>query len=216
MTPDPIEVKHLLATISRRGDGLQAHAKASQALQHLGKMCEAALLRSLQGKFIQGLAQGWLQPDDVWEGYQEALLALWTTPTTMPSDLDKLRGFLYRCAQNKITDLLRRNQTYRNYVTALEESEIALNWEESVADESVSGSPERCAINQQQQSAYEECLEKLGNSKASEILMAWSDGFSMKEIALIVSIPAGSVKSGLHEIKKKMLACLRGKGVTQP
>jgi RNA polymerase sigma-70 factor (ECF subfamily) len=111
------------------------------------------------------------------------------------------RTYFYRLARNRGIDCLRRK---RSRERAMARVGLGL-WNSEPAG------PEQQAIRREEAETLLGVFQTLPSGDRQLILMKDVDGFSLEEIAHILAIPSGTVKSRLHRAREKLLRAARSK-----
>jgi RNA polymerase sigma-70 factor (ECF subfamily) len=132
------------------------------------------------------------QADDL---LQEAYYRFLRAGVQLDSEAHR-RHYLFRIATNLIRDNVRRRQTRPTVVSHDDERAVEPG---AAADPGVD---RRIAVN--------DALALLGRRDRAMLWLAYAQGASHDEIARVVGVRAGSVKSLLYRARRRMAALLRG------
>jgi RNA polymerase sigma-70 factor (ECF subfamily) len=110
------------------------------------------------------------------------------------------RTYFYRLARNRGIDCLRRKRSRERTVARLR---LGLWNKEPVG-------PEQQVLRREDIETLLNVFQTLRPKDRQLILMKDVDGFSIEEIADILEVPAGTVKSRLHRAREKLLRTVRG------
>jgi RNA polymerase sigma-70 factor (ECF subfamily) len=110
------------------------------------------------------------------------------------------RTYFYRLARNRGIDCLRRKCTRERTLARLK---LGLWNNEPIG-------PEQQVLHREEIETLLNVFQTLRSKDRQLILMKDVDGFSIEEIADILEIPAGTVKSRLHRAREKLLRNVRG------
>lgn len=69
--------------------------------------------------------------------------------------------------------------------------------------------PQQQAIQREQREIVRDCVNRLPEKSRMVILLYYTEGFTEKEIAEIMEIPVGTVKSRLYHARKKLQSMLK-------
>jgi RNA polymerase sigma-70 factor (ECF subfamily) len=137
-------------------------------------------------------------PEDARDIAQEAFLSAFR-------NLKKFRGrsqfftWLYRIALNHALDLKRRAKTSR----ALPEAEDSAHPNEP-PDRSVSASPDWHLQRREEDERLQQALAKLSSEYRLVLILRDMDELSYEEIAEVLDIPIGTVRSRLHRARLEL------------
>lgn len=129
---------------------------------------------------------------------QEAYYRFYRAAAAHESELHR-RNSLFRIATNLARDTHRRKRDVHH--TPLEESEPQL--------------ATRDAESMEMRTDLQRALEQLSSSQRELLWLAYAEGSSHDEIAGVVGVSPGSVKSLLFRARKKLAAILRAGGETR-
>lgn len=114
------------------------------------------------------------------------------------------KAWLFRIAHNKCLDMIRKYGR-RPTVSIDEEPDkgapLVLRDEGETPDESA----ERAAITK----ALQGCINGLGDGQRATVILCDVDGYDYSEIATILDISLGTVKSRISRARRKLQECLR-------
>ena len=161
---------------------------------HSGDETAFAELVSRHRPFIRrvifGVFGGW--PDEADETEQEVLIALAGGLRNFSHDAE-FTTYLYRLTRNRGIDRLRslvRNRRRLVY---------------DVPDIADVLSPEQSSMNAEDRRFLYQVLGRLKEEERSLILLKEIEGFRLKDVAELMGLPEGTVKSRLHRVRDKMV-----------
>ena len=105
--------------------------------------------------------------------------------------------WIYTIARNTAVDFFRK----RN-------DELSIDDQTLLPPEELSPNPEQSVINTQQRNEIERCMCLLSSRHRQLFEMRFIDGYTYDEIAQILDIPLGSVKTNIHRARKQMTEML--------
>lgn len=111
------------------------------------------------------------------------------------------RTYFYRMARNRAIDCLRRAKSRERMRTRLN---LGL-WNRDPSG------PEEQALRREAAGTLLDIFRSLPSGDRQLILMKDVDGFSLEEMADILDVPTGTVKSRLHRARAKLAEYARGK-----
>ena len=138
------------------------------------------------------------QREDMEDAEQEIILSLFQALKNFQFR-SSFRTYFYRLARNRGIDCLRRK---RSRERAMARARPGL-WNSEPAD------PEQQALRREEVQTLLGVLQTLRPGDRHLILMKDVEGFSIEEIADILAIPSGTVKSRLHRARGKLLRVAR-------
>lgn len=122
------------------------------------------------------------------------------------------KAWLFRIANNKCYDLLRKQKRHPEpsieQVTEENESPAFLRDDNPLPEEQLARSEILKAV--------ERCLDDLPEGQRAAVVLCDVEGYEYSEIADILSISLGTVKSRLNRARRKLQDCLRGSGELLP
>lgn len=130
---------------------------------------------------------------------QETLLRAWRTPKIMSQPAEGTRSWLFTVARNLVIDEY-RSARKRHELTTDELPERAERDRTDALFEAL---------------LVEEALGALGYEHRAVIVHAYYGGRSIAEVAAVLEIPEGTVKSRLHYGLRALRLALQEKGVTR-
>ncbi len=121
------------------------------------------------------------------------------------------KAWLFRIAHNKCLDMIRRHG--RRPIVSIDEDRdegapLILRDDKETPDQSA----ERAAVTE----AIEHCFNGLGDGQRAAVLLCDVEGYDYAEIAAILNISLGTVKSRINRARRKLQVCLRGFGELLP
>ena len=127
----------------------------------------------------------------------EVMLEVWRRAATFAGQ-SQVRTWLLSITRYKAIDLLRRKRPSEPFDEALLE------------DEAADSCPARLALELGQQGAQvRQCLERLKDGHRQVVYLTFFEELSYPEIAEIMAIPHGTVKTRMLHAKQQLLQCLR-------
>ncbi len=124
-----------------------------------------------------------------WDVLQEAWIGI-SRGITRLEDAAAFPAWAYRITSNKCRDRIRRERRRREAVEAYSD-------QVRHAEEEASASHERCAD-------LREALSRLCGRDRAILSLRYQEGFDTAEIAEILRVPEGTVKSRLHYARKRL------------
>lgn len=121
----------------------------------------------------------------------------------------QLSTWLYQIAHNACVDYLRRVKKAK--VLSLQAQEEERPGRDMVTD--TQPLPEQRAVQRENMDVLKECLETLSRSHRAVTLLRHTRHLSYQEIADVMKIPLGTVKSHICRARQYLKDCMTGKGV---
>jgi RNA polymerase sigma-70 factor, ECF subfamily len=150
---------------------------------------EAALRRLIDtcAKYVYGKAlQIVREPSLAEEVAQDTMLVLWWDPTRFDATKGSLRSFLIGVARFKAIDLVRREEMIRSRGELLVEARSF--FEIPSADRGV-----------EDRMVVQSAIAKLPLSKREVIYLAYYKGLTYREVAALLGVPEGTVKTRIRD-----------------
>ncbi|WP_321992597.1 RNA polymerase sigma factor [Marispirochaeta aestuarii] len=141
-------------------------------------------------RIIFGVFGGW--PDEAEETEQEVLIALAGGVKNF-SHAAEFTTYLYRLTRNKGIDHLRSLAKRRKHLVYF------------VPDIPGPWSPEQGSMEAEDRHFLYKVLNKMKEEDRSLILLKEIEGYSLKDVAELMGIPEGTVKSRLHRARNTMI-----------
>lgn len=154
------------------------------------------LLISRHQKYIYNIALKYMKdPDDAYDISQEVLIKIFKNIEKFNMN-SKFSTWIYRIAVNTCKDALRKKK----------EDVISINDEKSYVDavEDNREAPERKLYKKEINQSIANALDELSVTYKEAIVLCDINGFSYQEIANILEIPVGTVRSRINRGRKKL------------
>lgn len=139
---------------------------------------------------------------------QETFIKAWGALARYDAD-HRMASWLFKIAHNATIDHLRRRNLPTFSLTAAEEGENDLT--DRLAD-SRQLSPEQGALGSELGRALEGALEGLRPEYREVMVLRFLEGLAYEEIAEVMALPLGTVKTHIHRARKEMAVTLEGQG----
>ena len=131
---------------------------------------------------------------------QEAWLAILRSIRRL-DDPAKFHSWSHRIVANKTADWIRRKQRNRQLIRRIAEEQQPVEADDSQTDEHA---------RREQVETVQKTIRQLPHEQQRLLKLFYVEGKSIKEIALRLAIPQGTVKSRLHSIRQEMKMHLKG------
>ncbi len=162
-----------------------------------------ALLAPGLGRFVRRLIGDGQEAEDV---VQDTLLALYLNLSRI-EPVEKLRPYVFRIARNRCYDVLRRYGRYEEVsMDADDPASVRISFE--VADER-STPPEEVAHWLLLQLEVREVMDSLPELQRQALMLYADEGLSYAEIAEVMGVGIGTIKSRLFHAKKNLRARMK-------
>ncbi len=138
--------------------------------------------------------------EDALDLSQEVFLKIWRSIGSYRGDC-RFSTWVYRIASNTALDFLRRAP--KNANESLDSRTDAEGEEKAfeVADESLSASPERSLEQAETTAAVRQAIASLSEDQRTVVLLRDIEGYTYEEIAGMLSVEIGTVKSRLNRAR---------------
>lgn len=123
----------------------------------------------------------------------------------------KFSSWLFKIGHNATIDSMRRAQLD---TTALDGGEDEHSWERVLAD-GRTPSPHHRAEAEALGAAMERCVARLRPEYREAFLLRFAQGLAYQEIADVLSLPMGTVKTNLHRARKEFAQLLAAEGFAE-
>jgi RNA polymerase sigma-70 factor (ECF subfamily) len=156
------------------------------------------------GAFVNGVAIGILKDRDLAADItQEVFVRLWERFERYDADRGSLKAFLQMDAHGRSIDLLRsrRASAARELADHHKQASTPLAGTEELAMESVTASTVRTA------------LMTLPDEQRTPIAMAFFDGYSYRDVAEILGVPEGTIKSRIRTGMRRLQMALGAESI---
>ena len=142
-------------------------------------------------------------PEDAADVTQEVFLKVWRSLPAFQGD-SSFATWLYRLTDNAAIDLLRREKKRRGDAS-LDDEEY--QWDSTLADPD--SSPEKKLERQELRRSVAEGLKKLSEEHRRVLVLREINGLSYEEIADILDLTAGTVKSRIARARTALAKLLK-------
>ena len=147
-------------------------------------------------------------PQDAEEAVQEAFLSAWKNLPSFRGD-SSFSTWLYRLTVNACNDLFRKNKAAATLV-ALEDEESALQ----IPD--LAPGPEEQAQRKETQQSVQDALQQLSPEHRQVLLLRELQQLCYDEIAAVLDMDLGTVKSRIHRARNQLREILLKAGTFSP
>lgn len=158
------------------------------------------LVEAYQGQVYRLALHMGLSPADAEEAAQEAFLAAWKGLPRFRGD-SRFSTWLYQLATHAAIDLMRREKKYRDN-TDIEDAVLTDGTE----------SPQEAVERQETQTAVQGALQALSPQAREILLLRYQAELGYEEIAAVLGLPNGTVKSRINRAKVQLREALLRQG----
>ncbi len=165
----------------------------------------AARYREALRRYLVGIAR---QPEVAEDLLQETLLRVWTRAEQWEGR-GSVKAWLFRAASNlALNDLRNRKRRREQSLQSGEPEEdgdalFAPMW---MLDTSTS-TPEQCALRSDTTSRLHRLLNELPDQKRDVLRLVYEEDLELRDVAGLLDIPEGTVKSRLYHARKHLSRC---------
>lgn len=184
--------EHELLRLAQQGD--------DEAFEQL----HAALAPGI-GRFVRRMLGDGQEAEDV---VQDTLLALYLNLNRI-EPVEKLRPYVFRIARNRCYDLLRRGGRYEEVsMDADEDDAVRVRVSFEIADDRVTP-PEEVAHWMLLQLEVRDAMDSLPDLQRQTLMLFADENMTYAEIAEVMSVSIGTIKSRLFHAKKNLRARMK-------
>ena len=134
---------------------------------------------------------------------QEVFLSLWRNAGRFDAGRGTVATYLLSMTHHRAVDVVRREENLRRWRTSDEGLELEADPKARVEDE-VEASERRAEVRA--------ALKELPDAQREALLLAYFGGYTQREVAALVGVPLGTVKTRMAAGMRKMKEALRDAG----
>lgn len=134
---------------------------------------------------------------------QEVFLSLWRNAGRFDAGRGTVATYLLSMTHHRAVDVVRREENLRRWRTSDEGLELEADPKVRVEDE-VEASERRAEVRA--------ALNELPDAQREALLLAYFGGYTQREVAALVGVPLGTVKTRMAAGMRKMKEALRDAG----
>ena len=138
---------------------------------------------------------------------QEVFLSLWRDARRFDAGRGTVATYLLSMTHHRAVDVVRREENLRRWRTSDEGLELAPDPKARVEDE-VEASERRAEVRS--------ALAELPAAQREALLLAYFGGYTQREVAALVGVPLGTVKTRMAAGMRKMKEALQDAGREEP
>ena len=162
-----------------------------------------ALVRKYQNRLVHSLEQAFGSREDAQEAAQQAFVSAWKNLSGFRQD-SAFYSWLYRIAINAARTAKRKQRVNTTSLDHIRET-----GGRAAQDRSPQAQPDH-AINQQERvQTVQAALQEIANEFRRPLVLREIDGLSYDEIAVVLDIPIGTVRSRIFRARQELTERLR-------
>lgn len=144
--------------------------------------------------------------DDAWDISQEVFMRVYNSISSFRGE-SKFATWLYRLCKNVTYDYMRKHYAHKEIML----SELSGDDDDrpfEIPDESILSDPEKSVVRREEIEAVRAAVKKLDENSRAVIVLREFEGYSYSEMAVILGLEEGTVKSRLNRARstlKKLL-----------
>lgn len=189
--------------------GERSDSELMEEIAHEGEDAFEELILRHQDNLFSYFRRSGAGAHDAEDLAQETFIKIYRHASTYTPSA-RFTTFLFTVARNTWIDFLRKNRRYNGTVELTELTQGIRN------NEVASDSPEQAAYMEEARMALTRTLEQLPEKQRQALLLAETQGLKYQEIAQILEIPLGTVKSRIFNAVKFLREGLSELGFISP
>ena len=134
---------------------------------------------------------------------QEVFLSLWRDAHRFDAGRGTVATYLLSMTHHRAVDVVRREENLRRWRTSDEGLELEADPKMRVEDE---------VLTSEGRAEVRSALQELPAAQREALLLAYFGGYTQREVAALVGVPLGTVKTRMAAGMRKMKAALRDAG----
>jgi RNA polymerase sigma factor (sigma-70 family) len=134
---------------------------------------------------------------------QEVFLSLWRDARRFDAGRGTVATYLLSMTHHRAVDVVRREENLRRWRTSDEGLELEADPKVRVEDE---------MLTSERRAEVRSVLQELPAAQREALLLAYFGGYTQREVAALVGVPLGTVKTRMAAGMRKMKAALRDAG----
>ena len=139
---------------------------------------------------------------------QEVFVALWKRPEAYNPERGSLGTWLMSTAHHKAVDLVRREESLRR-----RRDLVAVDVEQELREEHLAEPVEEQANERWQAERVRRALAALPEAQRQAMVLAYFGGYTQREVAAVMGVPLGTVKTRMLAAMRKLRDVLAPMGV---
>jgi RNA polymerase sigma factor (sigma-70 family) len=134
---------------------------------------------------------------------QEVFLSLWRDARRFDAGRGTVATYLLSMTHHRAVDVVRREENLRRWRTSDEGLDLEADPKVRVEDE---------VLSTERRAEVRSALQELPAAQREALLLAYFGGYTQREVAALVGVPLGTVKTRMAAGMRKMKAALRDAG----
>jgi RNA polymerase sigma factor (sigma-70 family) len=134
---------------------------------------------------------------------QEVFLSLWRDARRFDAGRGTVATYLLSMTHHRAVDVVRREENLRRWRTSDEGLELEADPKVRVEDE---------VLTSERRAEVRSALQELPPAQREALLLAYFGGYTQREVAALVGVPLGTVKTRMAAGMRKMKEALRDAG----
>jgi RNA polymerase sigma factor (sigma-70 family) len=134
---------------------------------------------------------------------QEVFLSLWRDARRFDAGRGTVATYLLSMTHHRAVDVVRREENLRRWRTSDEGLELEADPKVRVEDE---------VLTSERRAEVRSALQELPAAQREALLLAYFGGYTQREVAALVGVPLGTVKTRMAAGMRKMKEALRDAG----
>jgi RNA polymerase sigma factor (sigma-70 family) len=134
---------------------------------------------------------------------QEVFLSLWRDARRFDAGRGTVATYLLSMTHHRAVDVVRREENLRRWRTSDEGLELEADPKMRVEDE---------VLTSERRAEVRSALQELPPAQREALLLAYFGGYTQREVAALVGVPLGTVKTRMAAGMRKMKEALRDAG----
>jgi len=161
------------------------------------------LVRRYQDRLVHSLEHALASRDDALDVAQQAFVLAWKKLSTFRREAG-FYSWLYRIARNVAISRIRRPKISSGSLDHLHET---AGFEP--ADEHSESAPDHALLQTEQIQLVQQALQEIAEEFRQPLVLKEIDGLSYEEIAQLIDIPLGTVRSRIFRARQELIAKLQ-------
>lgn len=147
--------------------------------------------------------------EDAEDVTQETYLRLWRTITD--TSIESSRSYILRTARNLALDVIRKNSKREDADTVVQGADEEFDFE--LEDTDPASRPDLAYLQKIERQAVRESINELPTSARELIILRDLEGLPYSEIAKVLGIPEGTLKSKLFRARERLRKTILSKNI---
>ena len=147
--------------------------------------------------------------EDAEDVTQETYLRLWRAITD--TSIESPKSYILRTARNLALDVIRKNSRHEDVDTVVQGADEEFDFE--LEDTDPVARPDLAYLQKMERQAVRESINELPTSARELIILRDLEGLSYSEIAKVLGIPEGTLKSKLFRARERLRKTILSKNI---